>query len=120
MDVSADRVTIRNFSTEIDVGINLIDSVKWVGGVCLVLKDGTRVKSIAFPDSLFSFVLQYKNFGRVARLMDAEIKKRSQGLTEVDSVGVQRRKNWSLAFLFSVGLFYSLLLLLSHVIFSYY
>ena len=118
VDVSEDRVTVRNFSEETEVAISLIDSVRWQGGVRLVLKDGTKVKSIAFPDSLFSFVLQYRNFRRVARRLGAEIEKRSHGLTAVDSVGVQRRKEWSLPLLFSVGLFYFSLLAFSYLIFS--
>lgn len=118
VDVEADRVRVRNFSTETEIGFDLIKSVEWKGGVRLVLKNGGKVKSIAFPDSLFSLALQYRNFRRVARLMDAEIKKRSHGLTAVDSIGVRQSRQWSLSLLFAAGLFYFLLLLLSYFIFS--
>lgn len=118
VDVSEDRVTVRNFSTEIDIGINLIDSVKWVGGVYLVLKNGTKIKSIAFPDSLFSFALQYRNFRRVARLMDAKIKERSHDFAVVDFNEVRQRKQRSLPLLFAIGLSCYSLLFVSYFIFS--
>ncbi|MGW5877018.1 hypothetical protein ACWFMI_10785 [Nocardiopsis terrae] len=118
VDVGLDRVTVRNFSVEIDIGIDLIKSVSWSGGVQLVLKNGTRIRSVAFPDSLFSFALQYRNFRRVARAMDAEIKERSRGLTAVDPVGVQRRRRWDLSLMLIAGLFYYSVLLFSCLIFS--
>lgn len=118
VNVSADRVTVRNFSTETEIDVNMIDSVKWKGGVCLLLKNRTKVKSIAFPDSLFSFILQYSNFRRVAKNMDAEIKRRSHGLSAVDSAEIRQIKQWDLSLLVTVGLSYFSLLVFSYIIFS--
>lgn len=118
VDLSADRVTVRNFSTETELDVNMIDSVKWKGGICLLLKNRTKVKSIAFPDSLFSFVLQYSNFRRVAKNMDAEIRRRSHGLSAVDSAEIRQIKQWDLSLLVTVGLSYFSLLVFSYIIFS--
>ncbi|MBE1457593.1 hypothetical protein H4W79_001807 [Nocardiopsis terrae] len=118
VDVALDRVTVRNFSTETDVEIGLIKSVSWSGGLQLVLKNGTRIRSVAFPDSLFSLALQYRNFRRVARAMDAEIKDRSRRLASVDSTGVQQWRRWDLSLMFFAGLCYFSLLLFSCFIFS--
>lgn len=118
VDVSAGGVTVRNFSIETGIDINMIDSVKWNGGVCLVLKNGAKVKSIAFPDSLFSFVLQYRNFRRVAKSMEVEIKRRSHGLSAAGSVEVRQIRQWNLSLLFAVGLSYFSLLVFSYIIFS--
>lgn len=111
------NVIVRNFAREVEFPAFVVTGVHWVGGISLSLRGGHSIKCIAFPDSLMSLILGYRNFRGVARALEREIAERSIRFPETDEAHAEERYRWGLSTFLGILASYFLLFLLGYVIF---
>lgn len=117
VEVRSDRVVVKKFLGRVDISLSAISGVEWKGGVGVRLKNGKVVGCVAFPDSLYSLLIGYRNFKRVALSLEKAIAVESKKTGDGDTMWAFERDCWNVKSFFVVLISYFSVLLAAYLIF---
>ncbi|WP_190394790.1 hypothetical protein [Nocardiopsis deserti] len=116
IEVKKDRVVVKEFLGEVEISLGGVSGVEYVGGVQVRLKSGKGIKCTAFPDSLYSLLIGYRNFRGVAASVEKLVNERvGEGGGESEMWAFERTC-WNAKALLSISAFYFFAFLVAYLI----
>lgn len=116
VEVREDRLVVKKFLGEVEISLGGISGVEHVGGVQVRLKNGKRISCTAFPDSLYSLLIGYRNFRGVAASVKKLVNERIGEGGGGSEMWAFEKSCWNAKVLVSISAFYFLAFLVAYLI----
>ncbi|MEV6817132.1 hypothetical protein AB0M72_00125 [Nocardiopsis dassonvillei] len=116
IEVREDRLVVKKFLGEVEISLGGVSGVEYVGGVQVRLKNGKRIKCTAFPDSLYSLLIGYRNFRGVAASVKKLVNERIGEGGGGSEMWAFERTCWNAKALLSISAFYFFAFLVAYLI----